>query len=105
MEHKKTVRDGYSAIAVQYLKARAKKSADILLLGVALLCLGVEDLPDDIEEDFHGQGMYWSHYDAATYQSMLKEIGFSILLSKIVPDETYDGKHLFVFSQKENLLK
>ena len=45
--------------------------------GVALLCLGAEDLPEDVEEDFRGQRMYWSHYDAATYQSMLKEIGFT----------------------------
>jgi ubiquinone/menaquinone biosynthesis C-methylase UbiE len=204
MEHKKTVREGYNAIAIQYLEARTKKSADMLLLddfmqklpakarvldagcgagipvaktlserfdvtgvdfsetqiklakenvpgatficqdmtqlkfpansfdgicsfyaiihvpreehrallenfyrvlkpeGLALLCLGAEDLPDDIEEDFHGQRMYWSHYDAATYQSMLKEIGFSILSAKIVPDETYDGQHLFVLVQKGN---
>jgi ubiquinone/menaquinone biosynthesis C-methylase UbiE len=204
MEHKKTVREGYNAIAIQYLEARTKKSADMLLLddfmqklpakarvldagcgagipvaktlserfdvtgvdfsetqiklakenvpgatficqdmtqlkfpansfdgicsfyaiihvpreehrallenfyrvlkpeGLALLCLGAEDLPDDIEEDFHGQRMYWSHYDAATYQSMLKEIGFSILSAKIVPDETYDGQHLFVLVQKRN---
>ena len=207
MDHKKTVRDGYNAIAVQYLEARAKKSANTLLLedfmqklpakahlldagcgagipvakilserfdvtgvdfseaqielakknvpnatficqdmtqleypansfdgicsfyaiihipreehrallgnfyrmlklkGVALLCLGAEDLPDDIEEDFHGQRMYWSHYDIATYQSMLKEIGFNILVAKIVPDETYDGRHLFVLVQKENSQK
>lgn len=174
MEHKKTVKEGYNAIATQYLEARRKKSADILLLdhfmqklpaearlldagcgagipvakilserfnvtgvdfsetqiglakqnvpdatficqditqlgfpansfdgicsfyaiihipreehrallenfyrmlkpeGVALLCLGAEDLSDDIEEDFHGLRMYWSHYDAAIYQSMLK---------------------------------
>ncbi len=204
MDHKKTVREGYNAIAAQYLEARTKKSADMLLLddfiqklpakarvldggcgagvpvakklserfdvtgvdfsetqielakenvpgatficqdmtqlefpansfdgicslyaiihvpreehrtllgnfyrmlkpeGLALLCLGAEDLLDDIEEDFHGQRMYWSHYDAATYQSMLKEIGFSILFAKIVPDETYDGQHLFVLVQKGN---
>jgi SAM-dependent methyltransferase len=207
MEHKKTVRDGYNAIATQYLEARTKKSADMLLLddivqklpakahvldagcgagvpvakilserfdvtgvdfsetqielakenvpgatficqdmtklefpansfdgicsfyaiihvprkehrallrnfyymlkpeGLALLCLGAEDLLDDIEDDFHGHRMYWSHYDAATYQSMLKEIGFSILFAKIVPDETYDGQHLFVLVQKGNLPK
>jgi SAM-dependent methyltransferase len=207
MESKKIVRDGYNAIAAQYLEARAKKSVDSLLLedfmqklpakahvldagcgagipvakilserfdvtgvdfseaqielakinvpnaificqdmtqlgfpassfdgicsfyaiihipreehralleyfyrmlkpeGVALLCLGAKALPDDIEEDFHGQRMYWSHYDAATYQSMLKEIGFSFLLAQIVPDETYEGRHLFVLVQKENSQK
>jgi ubiquinone/menaquinone biosynthesis C-methylase UbiE len=68
--------------------------------GITLLCLGAEDLKNDIEEDFHGQCMYWSHYDADTNKSMLNEIGFNIILSKIVPDETYGGMHLFVLAQK-----
>jgi len=70
--------------------------------GTALLCLGADDLLDDIEEDFHGNRMYWSHFDAETNLSMLEEIGFAIILSKIVQDETYDGKHLFVLAQKGN---
>ena len=68
--------------------------------GVALLCLGADDLLNDIEEDFHGNRMYWSHFDIATNVSMLEEIGFAVILSKIVQDETYDGKHLFVLAQK-----
>jgi SAM-dependent methyltransferase len=68
--------------------------------GYALLCLGVEELEVDFEEDFHGQRMYWSHFDADTYKKMVKEIGFRLLLAKIVPDETYGGNHLFVLVQK-----
>lgn len=67
--------------------------------GVALLCLGANDLPGDTHS-FHGNQMYWSHYNAAIYKSMLQEIRFSILLAKIVQDETYSGKHLFVLAQK-----
>lgn len=202
MEHKKIVKDGYNAIANQYLEARTRESADMLLLdeftrrlpenahvldagcgagvpvskalcerfsvtgvdfsekqielakekvpnatficqdmtkldftagsfdgicsfyaiihipreehrallesfyrmlksnGLTLLCLGAENLLDDIEEDFHGQRMYWSHFDADTYEAMLTEVGFNILSAKIVPDETYGGKHLFVLAQK-----
>jgi SAM-dependent methyltransferase len=70
--------------------------------GLTLLCLGAEGLPEQIEEDFHGQRMYWSHYDAAMYMSMLEQVGFHILLSRIVPDELYGGEHLFVIAQKEN---
>ena len=70
--------------------------------GAALLCLGAEDLLDDIEEDFHGSRMYWSHYDAVTYVSMLTEIGFDILFSKLITDETYGGEHSFVLAQKRN---
>jgi ubiquinone/menaquinone biosynthesis C-methylase UbiE len=70
--------------------------------GVVLLCLGAEDVLEDIEEDFHGNRMYWSHFDSATYLSMLPEIGFDILLSKVVPDENYSGKHLFVLVRKRS---
>jgi len=69
--------------------------------GITLLCLGADDVPDDTHS-FHNIQMYWSHFDAATYKLMLKEIGFSILSSKIVPDETYNGEHLFVLAQKGN---
>ncbi len=68
--------------------------------GFALLCLGADDLLENTEEDFHGNRMYWSDFDASTNLSMLEEIGFDIVLSKIVQDETYDGKHLFVLAQK-----
>lgn len=68
--------------------------------GLALLCLGAEDLPDDIEEDFHGKRMYWSHFDASVYFSMLSNCGFNLLWSKIVTDKTYGGSHLFVLVQK-----
>ena len=73
--------------------------------GVALLCLGAEDLLDDIEEDFHGSRMYWSHYDEVTYESMLTEIGFDIIFSKLVTDETYGGEHSFVLAQKRDAAK
>jgi cyclopropane fatty-acyl-phospholipid synthase-like methyltransferase len=70
--------------------------------GVALLCLGAKHLIDDIEEDYLGARMYWSHYDAATYLKMLTEIGFSINWAKIVNDETCEGAgHLFVLAQKK----
>lgn len=70
--------------------------------GYVLLCLGAENLKDDIEEDFFGARMYWSHFDSDTYLQMLKETGFLILWSKIVADETCEGSgHLFVLAQKK----
>src|SRR6185436_377304 len=50
--------------------------------GVALLCLGAEHLIDDIDENYLGTRMYWSHYDTETYLKMLKDCGFSIIWSK-----------------------
>ncbi len=34
--------------------------------GFALLCLGAEHLIDDIDENYLGTRMYWSHYDTET---------------------------------------
>jgi len=71
--------------------------------GVALLCLGAEDLVEDIDEDYLGTRMYWSHYDSETYLKMLKECGFKVIWAKHIADETCEGaKHLFVLAQKES---
>ena len=68
--------------------------------GMALLCLGADDLPGDIHT-FHNEQMYWSHFDATTYETMLKKIGFGFIFSNLVADESYDGEHLFVLVKKE----
>jgi len=70
--------------------------------GVALLCLGAENLIDDVDENFLGTRMYWSHFDSVTYRRMLKEIGFSLIWSKHVKDATCEGAgHLFVLAHKK----
>lgn len=69
--------------------------------GFALLCLGAEHLVDDIDENYLGTRMYWSHYDIDTYLKMLKDCSFSVIWSKRVVDETCEGSgHLFVMAQK-----
>ena len=71
--------------------------------GLALLCLGAENLIDDIDENFLGTRMYWSHYDAKTYLRLLREYSFSLLWSKLVADESCEGAgHLFVLAQKQS---
>jgi SAM-dependent methyltransferase len=69
--------------------------------GFALLCLGAEHLVDDVDENYLGTRMYWSHYDTQTYLKILDECGFSIIWSKRVADETCEGAgHSFVLAQK-----
>ncbi len=69
--------------------------------GIALFCLGADDLEDDIQDDYCGTKMYWSHYDAATNLRMMKNTGFLELWSEIIPDIAFgDGKHLFVLAEK-----
>ena len=70
--------------------------------GIVLLCLGANDLKDDIDENYLGTRMYWSHYNTDTYVKMLKKCGFKIIWAKHIADETCEGaKHLFVLAQKE----
>lgn len=69
--------------------------------GFALLCLGADSVVDDIDENFLGARMYWSHFDSETYLQMLKETGFIIIWAKRVADATCEGAgHLFVLAQK-----
>jgi len=70
--------------------------------GLALLCLGAESVVEDIDENFLGTRMYWSHYDSETYLEMLTQCGFTILWSKRVADGTCEGAgHLFTLVQKQ----
>lgn len=69
--------------------------------GIALLCLGAEHLIDDVDEDFYGTRMYWSHYDRETYLALLNELHFKTIWSRRVADESCEGaSHLFVLAQK-----
>ena len=69
--------------------------------GVALLCLGAENLVDDLDDNYFGTTMYWSHFDTETYDAMLKEIGFRLIWSKFIGDATCEGAgHQFVLAQK-----
>jgi ubiquinone/menaquinone biosynthesis C-methylase UbiE len=69
--------------------------------GLTLLCLGAEHLIDDVDENYLGTRMYWSHFDSETYLSMMKNLGFTVLQSQIVADDTCEGSgHLFVLAQK-----
>ena len=65
------------------------------------MCLGAESNLEDIDENFLGTRMYWSHFDMDTYLKMLKDAGFSTIWAKQVTDATCkDASHLFVFVQK-----
>jgi len=68
--------------------------------GVALLCLGAEDLPEEVGE-YQGVPMFWSHFDANTYLKMLSNIGFVVMRDDLIPDPIdATGSHLFVLGGK-----
>lgn len=65
--------------------------------GVALLCVGSDDLPEDHDPaSWLGVPMFWSHFDAATNLAMLAAAGFEILEDWIVADPMEHARHLFV---------
>jgi ubiquinone/menaquinone biosynthesis C-methylase UbiE len=64
--------------------------------GIALLCLGARDLPEDDDADsWLGTHMFWSHFDARTNLELLRAESFEVLLDRIVADPMDHGHHLF----------
>lgn len=69
--------------------------------GLALLCLGAEDLAADYESDYFGEPMYWSHFNAETNMQLLRACGLETVWSDLVPDSHgADSSHLFVLAKK-----
>jgi SAM-dependent methyltransferase len=69
--------------------------------GLALLCLGAQDLEEDHSDDYHGRPMYWSHFDASTNLALMAECGFTVLEHWIVADASCpEAGHLFVLARK-----
>jgi len=69
--------------------------------GLALLCLGAGDLPEDHDlESWLGVPMYWSHFDADTNLRLLGAAGFGIEWSRQVLDPMAHGAHLFVLARR-----
>jgi SAM-dependent methyltransferase len=68
--------------------------------GLALLCLGANDNPDNVD-DYYGATMYWSHYDTATNLQLVGDAGFELIWARLVTDSAFPtAAHLFVLAQK-----
>ena len=69
--------------------------------GLALLCMGAGDLPEDTSR-YHNAPMFWSHFDRDTNLRIIKDTGLRILWSKTIADSTDPrSAHLFVLAKKE----
>lgn len=72
--------------------------------GLAFLCLGAMDIDEDIDDDFYGVTMYWSHFDAPANLALLRAAGFEVLWSETISDslggEAATGGHLFVLASR-----
>ncbi len=72
--------------------------------GYAFLCLGAADLDDDIDDNYFGVRMYWSHFDAPTNLGLLRAAGFEVVWHDFIADSLGDSPpgagHLFVLARK-----
>jgi 2-polyprenyl-3-methyl-5-hydroxy-6-metoxy-1,4-benzoquinol methylase len=60
--------------------------------GVAYLVLGYNNIEEDINENWRGVKMYWSHFGADEYKKILNGIGFKIIweqVEEILNDATF----------------
>lgn len=60
--------------------------------GLVLLSMGFSNSTTDIEEDFFGARMYFSHFDAETSLKMLADCGFRIIWSDLVVEQLAFGE-------------
>lgn len=70
--------------------------------GLALLCLGAKDAPEDRDPtSWLGTPMHWSHYDAATNLELLHTAGLDVLTPHHVDDPMGHGWHLFALAARK----
>jgi SAM-dependent methyltransferase len=71
--------------------------------GYFLASFGVGDAPGDVDEDWLGAPMFFSHFDAETNRRLLREAGFELLLDEVVAQDEGDygiARFLWVICRK-----
>jgi SAM-dependent methyltransferase len=59
--------------------------------GHFLASFGVGDLEGDVDDDWLGAPMFFSHFDAETNRGLLREAGFELIVDEIVEQD--EGEH------------
>jgi len=52
--------------------------------GHLLVTVAQDQQDEDVDPDFFGSSMYWSHFDLARYEEILSDLGFTILHRGVV---------------------
>jgi SAM-dependent methyltransferase len=66
--------------------------------GLLLCSFGVDDGPDEIDDDWLGVPMFFSHFDAETNRGLVVDAGLDIVLDEIVAmDEEGHGETRFLW--------
>jgi SAM-dependent methyltransferase len=69
--------------------------------GLFLASLGVEDSPDEIEADWLGVDMFFSHFSARVNRRLVREAGLLIERADVVtePEDRHDARFLWVVAR------
>ena len=69
--------------------------------GVFVASLGVEDSPDEIEADWLGVDMFFSHFSARVNRRLVAEAGFEIERADVVtePEDRHHARFLWVVAR------
>jgi len=69
--------------------------------GAFVASLGVEDSPDEIEADWLGVDMFFSHFSARVNRRLVAEAGFEIERADVVtePEDRHDARFLWVVAR------
>jgi SAM-dependent methyltransferase len=74
--------------------------------GLFLASLGVEDAPDEIEADWLGVDMFFSHFSARVNRRLVVEAGLVIERAEIAaePDDRHDARFLWVVARAPRIV-
>ena len=65
--------------------------------GLFVASLGSSDEPGDIEENWLGAPMFFSHYDADTTRHLLREVGFELVVDEVVVQVEHGAECRFLW--------
>ncbi|MFL5650372.1 MAG: class I SAM-dependent methyltransferase [Chloroflexota bacterium] len=70
--------------------------------GVLVATMGAEDSPDDVEDDWLGAPMFFSHYGAKRNRALVREAGFDIEMAVVEeePGDRHGALFLWVIGHK-----
>jgi len=66
--------------------------------GMILISMGMKDTEEDINLDWHGTKMYWSHFDKETNLKLIQSAGFEVIWNEDVGPET--DRHTWILAKK-----
>jgi cyclopropane fatty-acyl-phospholipid synthase-like methyltransferase len=68
--------------------------------GLFIASLGWDECADWVGE-WLGTEMFFSHYDASTYEGLVREAGFNIELAEVVDQDNDDARFLWVIARRQ----